>query len=359
LNTLHIIIRRGVSETQANDEFIQVISQFPNRNAKISSARLRVLRSFITKPRLSTYQIQKAFKEKGENKQDEKIRLRVKWLHSVNLIEEIRNKKELKFDEKKRPNTVYFKLTTGGLFYLIYNDNYFLQTLPIASMKDIIRYHGNNIIFKTFLYHCLEKSTLLRIKGSDNLAAIFNVLSDSCEITDKIVDSLERCNDTSQTAIQLFNWTDIPERYDIDNLRFLDNVFDLRFGHQIRLEKIDRGKTLRILNLEGYEKGSVTLIKLAENKDRAFLTSGDGKQYELSIERLDNKLIVSVEKRAAKKYLLERFSNYVNRDSESLAFVLLLNLNLNVKNSKTREYDTKVLMNDTKFKHGNDEINES
>jgi hypothetical protein len=351
LNTLHIVVRRGVSETQANDEFIQVISQFPNRNAKIGSATLRVLRLFITKPRLSTYQMQKAFKFK----QDEKIRLRVKWLHSVNLIEEIRNKKELEFDEKKRLNTVYFKLTTGGLFYLIYNDNYFLQTLPIASMKNIIRCHGNDILFKTFLYHYIKKSTLLRIKGSDTFAAIFNVLYESCEITEKIVKSLERCNDTSQPAIQLFNWTDIPERYDIDNIRFLDNVFDLRFGQRIGLEKIDRGKTLRILNQEGYGKGFVTLIKLTENNDRAFLTSSDGMRYELCVERAANKLIIGLEKAAAKKYLLERFTNYVNRNPDTFNWLLLVNLNVN--NSETLEYDSKVLMNGMKFKHRNNEIN--
>ncbi|MFL6423379.1 MAG: hypothetical protein ACJ71R_07290, partial [Nitrososphaeraceae archaeon] len=224
------MVRRGVSETQANDlEFIQVISQFPNRNAKIGSSKLRILRFFITKPYLSTYQIQKDLKEKGENIKDEKIRQRVISLHSLNLIEEIKNKKELKFDELLH-GAEYYKLTTGGLFYLIYKDDHFLRTLPAESMKDIILYHGNDIIFKTFLYHSLKKETLLRLKGPDVFTGIFKWLYHSCDFTEKIVDSLERCNDTLQTMIHLFNWADTPERYDIDNIRFLDNVFDLHLG---------------------------------------------------------------------------------------------------------------------------------
>jgi hypothetical protein len=196
-----------------------------------------------------------------------------------------------------------------------------------------------------------------RIKGSDTFAAIFDLLYYSCEITDRIVGSLEMCNDTSQTAIQLFNWTEIPERYDIDNIRFLDNVFDLHFGQQIGLEKIDRGKTLRILSQKGYEKGFVTFIKLAENKDRAFLTSSDGREYELCVERAESKLIIGLEKSTAKKYLLERFTNYVNRNPDTLAWLLFFNLNL--KNSETREYDSKVLMNGMKVNHRNNESNKS
>jgi hypothetical protein len=215
-------------------------------------------------------------------------------------------------------------------------------------MKDIIVYHGNDIIFKTFLYHFLEKLALLRLKGQDIFAAIIDVLHDSCEITEKILDSLKRCNDTFETTIHLFNWFDIPERYDVDNIKFLDNIFDLHLGQQIRLEKTDKGKILRISD----ENENIVSIKLDEKEDKASLTSYYGNQYELCVERAHNKLIIGVEKSAAKKYLLERFSNYVNRDPESLAFILFLNLN--VKSSETREYDSKVLMDGMKLKHGND-----
>jgi hypothetical protein len=69
----------------------------------------------------------------------------------------------------------------------------------------------------------------------------------------------------------------------------------LHLGQQIKLEKIDKGKTLRILN----EKGYITLIKLSENKDRVFLNSNDGREYELSVDPLDNKLTISIQTEAA------------------------------------------------------------
>jgi hypothetical protein len=152
-------------------------------------------------------------------------------------------------------------------------------------MSDFIRHHGDNTIFKTFLYCCLEKQTFLELKGKHIFELLLKRLYDSCDFTEKVIGSLERCNDTSQMTVPLFNWADTTDRYHIDNLRFLENVFDLHLGQQIKLEKIDKGKTLRILN----EKGYITLIKLSENKDRVFLISIDGRQYELSVDPLDNK----------------------------------------------------------------------
>lgn len=193
----------------------------------------------------------------------------------------------------------------------------------------------------------------MKLKGKDIFEQIFKHLYDSCDFTEKVIDSLERCNDTSQMTVQLFNWADNTDRYDIDNLRFLENVFDLHFGQHVKLEKINKGKTLRILNQKGY----VTLIKLTENKDRVFLTSIDGRQYELSIERPNNKLIISVQTEAAKKYLLERFANYIKNIPDSLGFTLSIILDL--RHIEMREHNWNVLINDTKFKDWNDEINES
>ncbi|MFL6424611.1 MAG: hypothetical protein ACJ71R_13600 [Nitrososphaeraceae archaeon] len=341
----------GVSEIKADDLEL-ILSQFPNRNAKIGSAMLRILRSFITKPYLSKYQLQKSFKEKGEPMDDEKIREKVNSLHSLNLIEEIRNKKGLKCDELVR-RPVYYKLTTGALFYLIYNDNYFLRTLSPVLMTDFIRHYGDNIIFKTFLYPCFEKRPLPELKGKHIFEQIFKHLYDSCDFTEKVIDSLERCNDTSEMTVALFNWADTTDRYHIDNLRFLENVFDLHLGQNIKLEKIDKGKTLRISNQKGY----ITLIKLSENKDRVFLNAMDGRQYELSVDSLDNKLFIGIQTEAAKKYLLETFGNYIKNISYSLVFSLSIILNL--AHIEMREHNWNVLMNDAKFKHWHDEINKS
>ena len=174
-------------------------------------------------------------------------------------------------------------------------------------MRDFIRYHGDNSIFRTFLYSWLEKQTLLELKGKHIFEEIFKHLYDSCDFTEKVIDSLERCNDASAMTVALFNWADTTDRYHIDNLRFLENAFDLHLAQNIKLEKIDKGKTLRISN----EKGYITLIKLSENKDRVFLISIDGRQYELSVDRLGNKLIIGIRTEAAKKYLFETFGNYI------------------------------------------------
>jgi hypothetical protein len=55
--------------------------------------------------------------------------------------------------------------------------------------------------------------------------------------------------------------------------------------------------------------------------------------------------------------LLETFANYVKNIPRSLVFSLSIILDL--RNIEMREHNWNVLINDTKFKHWNDEINKS
>jgi 5-formaminoimidazole-4-carboxamide-1-beta-D-ribofuranosyl 5'-monophosphate synthetase len=70
----------------------------------------------------------------------------------------------------------------------------------------------------------------------------------------------------------------------------LDYEFKLNLGQYRTLEKIDEGKTLKFSD----DRNDVTLIKLDKDKGRAFLICSDNRQYELSVERLANKLMICI-----------------------------------------------------------------
>jgi hypothetical protein len=313
----------GVSGIKADDlELIQVISQFPNINAKIGSSMLRILRFFVTKPYLSTYQIQKALREKGEDTAYEKVRQKIKRLHSFKLIEEIRKEDVCKLGELVH-RAVYYKLSAGGIFYLLYKAKHIVPFLRPLSRRSFIRHHGDNIIFRTFLYPYLEKQTLLDIKGLVITEEIFRYLYRCCDTIHKTIDSLEKFKDTSQWTKPLFDWNNIPGQHDRGTLMFLDNEFHLNMGEYIRLEKTDQGQTLRIL----HEKNDVTLIKLdKEKEDRAFLICSDKRQYELGVERSANTLMICIPTGTPKECLLERFAEEIEHKVMSFVFSLVIRL---------------------------------
>jgi hypothetical protein len=337
----------GISLNRAHDlELVQIISQFPNKNAKIGSSMLQILEFFVTKPYLSTYQIQKALQQRGKNIKHEKIRDKVKKLASLKLIEIVRS-------EELRPRelmhgAVYYKLTLSGIFYFLYEARHVLPFLKPAGLRNFIRHHGNNILFRTFLYPYLEGQTFSDIRGIVTIQEIFTYLYRCCDATLKIIALLEEFKDESQWTMPLFDWNSIPGQYDKGIIMFLHSEFDLNLSGHIRLEKIDEGQTLRILD----DKNAVALIRLDKDKeDRAFLICSDKRQYELVVERSANKLMICIPSGTPKEHLVKKFADQIDHNVMSLVFSLVVRFtDLDVlKDVEISDHDWRVLLHDMKF----------
>ena len=243
---------------------------------------------------------------------------------------------------------VYYKLTTGGIFYLLYKAQHVLPFLKPDGRRNFIHHHGDNIIFRTFLYPYLEKQTFLDIRGIVTIQEIFSYLYRCCDTTHKIIDSIEKFKDESQWTMPLFDWNSIPGRYDKGTIMFLHNEFNLNLSGYIRLEKIDQGQTLRILD----DKNAVALIRLDKDKeDRAFLICGDKRQYELAVERSDNNLMICIPTGTPKEALLKRFIEQIEHNVMSLVFSLVVRFTdfYDLKDIEISNDDWKVLLRDTKF----------
>jgi hypothetical protein len=341
-----LTLQGGISLNRADDfELVQIISEFPHRNAKISSTMLQILEFFVTKRYVSTYQIQKALQKKGKNIEHEKIRRKVNKLASLKLIERVREE-EVKPREIMH-SAVYYKLTPGGIFYLLYKARDLISLRP-DSRRNFIRYHGDNIIFKTFLYPYLEKQTLLDIRGMVTIQEIFTYLYRCCGTTDKTINSIERFRDESQWTMPLFDWNSIPGQYDNGIIMFLHNEFNLNLSGYIKLEKIDHGQTLIRID----DKNEVALIRLdKDQEDRAFLICGDKRKYELAVERSDNNLTICIPTGTSKEALLKRFVEQIEHNVMSFIFSLVVRFtDLDaLKDIEISDYDWRVLLHDMKF----------
>jgi hypothetical protein len=336
---------RGISDYS---EYIQIISRFPNRHAKIGSGMQEILKFFINKPYLSTYQIHKVLKKTGQATKHENIRRKVKRLYLLNLIE---NTSEVSKPRELMHSAVYYKLTTGGIFYLIYKAA-LMQTLPTGSKRRFIQYHGDNIIFKTFLYPYFEKETLLEIKGTTPFYEISRYLQKCCSATDNVLASLGKFSDI-QLTMPLFPWNG---EYDRSAIMILENEFQLNLGQKLRIEKIDKGRALRISD----ENDVVTLIKLDEEKvDRAFLILSDGRKYELGIERFNNELFVSIFIGGAEEVVFETFTNNIRNNLMSFVFSLVMGLTDGIQVLDVGDRNWKILINDARFVHLLEKTSES
>jgi hypothetical protein len=108
------------SEQVDYDSYISEISKYPNRNYRLPPVASRMLVQFISHRYLSAYQIFRLLKNKGKKYEMayKNVHKRIKKLHSLNLIETV-DRKSIKSVDESKHHPIYYRLTTGGIFYLI------------------------------------------------------------------------------------------------------------------------------------------------------------------------------------------------------------------------------------------------
>jgi hypothetical protein len=254
---------------------IDEISNFPNRNIALGPVEEEFLKYFAENPCLSAYQIrplhnspQKLWIYKLEHKKERKpmiyknVNKRVRRLHNLKLTE----------ITKRDPThgAIYYKLTTGGIYYLIQSPDF------STIIKSVLQNYSDNIIFTIFLDPYINRDTLLQIQSTSRISRICSYLYECCEATERAIKSINRSL-SGHLVEQVFLWQDVPG---VDNHRlidFLKQKFDVDWLEKAELTKSDDHNAIRI----SYGNKSI-MIKLNDKKDKAILTINRKKKYEFT-----------------------------------------------------------------------------
>jgi hypothetical protein len=261
--------------------YIEEISNLPNRNVAIGSIEEEFLKYFAENSYLSAYQVrslhnsrQKLWIYKHTQKQEpnpmiyKNVHKRVKRLYELKLIE-----KEEKWSEH---GAIYYRLSTGGIYYLIHNKNLDFINL----LKKVLQNHSDNIIFKIFLDPYLNRDTLIQIQSTSRISRICSYLHECCEATERAIESINR-NSHGHLVEQVFLWQDVPG---VDNDRlteFLKEKFKVNWLQNAKIIKFPDGNTIKISH-----GSNSLLITLNDKRNKAIMTINRKMEYEFTFSRL-------------------------------------------------------------------------
>lgn len=244
------------------------------------SSRMALLR-FAFNNRTSAYQVfsylnkseddflvaYKEVKNKAYFLSYKNVRKKVQRLLSLKLI-------EIAKTESTKHGAVYFKLTSYGLFYLIWKH----PALLVPRGEKIFENYKNNKLFQLFLYPYLGNS-LNKIQSVLIFDEIFNYLSDTCSAISRLLDDL-----TSKEEI-LFSWQKLlaSDSYDNILLDYLNLILNLQWldSEVPMIEKRAKDNMIKLLGRE-----HSVIIKTDPKNKRKLTVFADGKLiHELTLRK--------------------------------------------------------------------------
>lgn len=315
--------------------YIEEISNLPNRNVVLGPVEEEFLIFFAENPYLSAYQVRslhnspqnlwiyKRIHKQEVNPMDYKnVHKRVKRLYELKLIE--------KEGKESGRGAIYYRLSTGGIYYLIHNKSREFFGL----LRNVLQNHSDSMIFKIFLDSYMERDTILQIKSTSRISRICSYLHECCEATERAIESINRSS-IGHLAKQVFLWQDVPG---VDNHRlidFLKQKFDVDWLEKAEIIKSDDHNTIRI------SRGSKSIkIKLNDEKDKAILIINRKKEYEFTF--LSRTLEVLYRGQPTKEFEANSLPLSIKSLAANLVFALALE-------GFAIESDIKVLAQDKKF----------
>jgi hypothetical protein len=314
--------------------YLEEISKLPNRNIILGPVEEEFLKYFAENLYLSAYQVrslhnsrQKLWIYKHTQKQEpnpmiyKNVHKRVKRLYELKLIE----KEEKEFKHR----AIYYRLSTGGIYYLIHNKSREFITL----LQNVLQNHSDNIIFKVLLDPYIKRDTILRIEDTSRKSQICSYLHECCEATERTLESINRSSH-GHLVEQVFLWQDVPG---VDNHRltdFLKERFKVNWLQNAKIIKFPDGNTIKISH--GSES---LLITLNDKRNKAIMTINRENVYEFTFSQY---LEVLYRGQSIKEFEANSFSFSIKSLVANLVFALALGV-------LAVESDIKALAQDEKF----------
>jgi hypothetical protein len=277
---------------------------------------------------LSAYQIYKIYNEQRSYHKMTYIsgvKKRIKRLLGRNLIEKVEN-------NTSKHRAIYYRLSTAGLYHLIYNK----RGEFIGLFNKTLQHYDQHIIFRILLYPYCQKSSLEDISDTGLISKICIYLYDCCEEARNTLESIKKSY-SRYVVQQICLWNDVHERGG-DNYRlidFLKRKFNLNWlDNRAEVTKYGNDNTIRISKDNNW-----VLIKLNERRTKAIMTMDGNVLYEFTFSpRLE---ILYRGKQTIEEWSMFFFLKRI----ESLAADLVIAL----ASKAIMESDIKVLSQDEKF----------
>jgi hypothetical protein len=336
------------------EEYLSEISKFPNRNYELGPTASMILLFFAMHPYLSTYQIFSSLRGKSDEMAYKNVHKIIKHLHSLKLIELVA-KKSINKERESIHNPKYYRLTTGGIFSLIYNGQISLLAPGMLSLiyngqisllapgiekiKKLFQNYSGNIIFKTILYPYFEEQNLLQMDNAIIFGQLLDYLEKCCASTNYFVEYMKE--NKWFVVMDFFNW-DNPEIYNPLAILYLNRQFNLNLSEKLHIEKINL-ETIKIS-----DKAKSVFITLNEKRDTTILTTETRKKYNLWV-RLDNKNNLSIRVKTPREIPLSGLAHDINYNLLTLVFSINLRKEKDLIGAEIKTNSFNILSKDRKF----------
>ena len=311
--------------------YISEILKFPNRNKDIGPIAALILGYFLKNPYTSTYQIYTYLKPTEHSMAYKNVFRRVQRLHSLNLIEKVKK-------IESQHAAIYYRLTTGGIFYLLYKRQY----KPVSeTLKKFFKNYSDNIIFKTFVYPYFEHRTILQLNVFYT-QQISDYLYHCCKFTEH--DELDLDKEESIIYENVFEWDKVSERItELGSL--LRRKLNLGWLKEpANVQSMDEGNSLRISSGKNF-----LYIKLNKEKTKAVLTTDDKQRYEFKIDKISSeRLEILAPYMTREEYGADYIEKQIELRLSALAFSVT---RLSLQFGKHARESISYLLEDEKFIH--------
>lgn len=255
----------------------------------IDDVALDILEIFVQTEGLTIAQITALVKSTKLERAYKNVRDRIQKLKSLKLIE------ETDLRGKRRHNEKYYKLRDEGIYTL------FLKRLhgvlvnqlsvkkgesPVSYVHHFLKYYGDNLIFKLFLYPYFDKQTITT-NNFKLIVQLFNYVHNCCKQLDLAL--------RVQVPISKFSWNKIPGQDDIELLTSIREIFglaDIEIDRdKLCIEKTPDNNTIKVIT----PKSSIA-IELDRTRKKAIAMVSDKdksvRKYEYHTVKFGSEIIV-------------------------------------------------------------------
>jgi hypothetical protein len=244
---------------------LKTLSNLSNNSITLGRRQLMILYYFAENPGTSAYDISPVINKKDYKATQKSYndytdaRRRIKRLKDLELIEKV--------EKSNIHDAQYHKLSERGIYYIISNNLRF-QFGQYDIFYHLFKNYGDHPLFQYFLYPCIERNTLSKIRDTAIFSHVFSYLHDCCKKVEETIYMVSHPNNQTQNGYvtrRLFSW-DLSKE-DKDNLRsFLKQRFEWNWVEYARVTKAKDQSSVEIS-----DGRNSAFIKLNPDKTKAIL----------------------------------------------------------------------------------------
>lgn len=263
-------------------EYMLYLYQQEKFDVQLSNVAKRLLHSFVKRKICSTYQCYKDLKSKYEQEGKtityKNVYKRIQKLYESDLIEKANNKD----NEETKHGAIFYRLTSFGVFYMIFN--------RITYQKEIIIENKNDQLFLLFLYPYIKFKTIESLTNDHIVSYIFSYLSKCCHNLQYFINEMRNLESNGglfysygmTETITHPTYSDDPMLGSKQFVDFLKNNLNITWVDRetTKIIEVEKNKEIKILD----KKNELTL-KIYLDKLEAVLFDKNRNLFKFTLEK--------------------------------------------------------------------------